>query len=258
MHLSALLTSLPSSFEESVRQAAELGFRHVDVLALTERPTAHLDALAESGLSVTCSSIGKNLTDGVTLDDPDVGRRRAAVDETRQHIADAARLGATHCYIIPGLHATAAGLTVYAEACSRLGEYAASHRVRLLVEHIPGRALPTVATTLAWLKQLGHNNVQLLLDVGHCLISREDPAEAVTLAGPRLGYVHLDDNDGSQDRHWPLLTGQLTEACLQAFVSSLVAGGYDGALSLELNPDNPDPVGGLRQGRDLMRKLHPV
>lgn len=258
MHLSVLLTSLPVPFEPAVRQVAELGFRHCDVLALADRPAAHREALAEAGLGVTCVSIGKDLTDGVTLDDPDIVRRRAALEETRRHIADAAQLGATHCYLIPGLIATPGGLACFAETCSLLADYAGQRMIRLLVEHIPGRALPTVADTLGWLTKLDHDNAQLLLDVGHCLISGEDPAQAVAQAGPRLGYVHLDDNDGIKDCHWPLLTGKLTEKSLRDCLAALVRIGYDNALTLELNAQNPDPVGALREGREIIRRLLPA
>ena len=105
---------------------------------------------------------------------------------------------------------------------------------------------------MAWLERVGHGNLALLLDVGHCLISREDPADVIGRACPRLGYVHLDDNDGAGDLHWPLLTGRLTERVLQATLAALAASGYRGALALELHPENPDPVGALGSGWEKM------
>lgn len=162
--------------------------------------------------------------------------------------------GATHAYLVPGLDASPAGLTRFAEACSLLADYAQQRMVRLCVEHVPGRALPTVAATRTWLEEIGHENLHLLVDLGHCLISREDPATVVQQAGPQLGFVHLDDNDGEQDCHWPLLTGKLTEDVLTGFLKALVASSYDGALTLELNPANADPVGALRQGKALIEK----
>src|SRR5437762_1171210 len=83
--------------------------------------------------------------------------------------------------------------------------FAGQRMVQLCVEHIPGRALPDVTAVLNWLDRVGHANLALLLDLGHCLISNEDPAGAVRQAGARLGYVHVDDNDGKGDLHWPLL-----------------------------------------------------
>jgi sugar phosphate isomerase/epimerase len=126
--------------------------------------------------------------------------------------------------------------------------------VRLCVEHIPGRALPTAAGTLAWLERSGHEQLGLLLDIGHSLITREDSAEVVRRAGPRLGYVHFDDNDGVADCHWPLLTGRLTEETLREVGLALREINYRGALCLELNPENPLPVEALRQGKELIER----
>src|SRR5205814_595262 len=90
---------------------------------------------------------------------------------------------------------------------------------------------------------------------GHCLISRENPARAVEQSGERLGYVHFDDNDGANDVHWPLLTGQLTEEMLRATIAALAARDFRGGLGLELSPNNVQPVGAVRQGKALLEKL---
>src|SRR5262249_13102998 len=113
----------------------------------------------------------------------------------------------------------------------------------------------TVAATLAWLEQVAHENLALLLDVGHCLITEEEPAQAITQTGARLGYVHLDDNDGVGDLHWPLLTGRLTRGQLEAALRALRAAGYSGTLSLELNPQKPDPEQALRDGKTLIESM---
>jgi sugar phosphate isomerase/epimerase len=254
MNLSTLLTSLPLGFEAAVRQAAALGFQHVDVVGLAERPEAHREVLAETGLLVSCAAVGRGLPPGCSLDAESAQDRRTAVDQVRRQIADAARLGATHCYLVPGQDAGAAALTRFTEACVLLADFAGGRMVRLCVEHVPGRALPTVAAALAWLDTAGHANLALLLDVGHCLISGEDPARAADRAGDRLGYVHLDDNDGVNDLHRPLLAGRLTEDMLDAFFSALRRLPYDGAVCLELNPQNPDPVAALREGKALLER----
>ena len=255
MHLSVLLSSLPLPFVEAVRQAAALGFTHVDVAAVAERPEEDREALAEAGVAVCCAAIGRGLPEGHTLDAADLGCRRAAVAALERHLADAAALGATHAYVVSGTDATATGLGCFAEACVLLADFAARRRLRLCVEHIPGRALAGAADTLRWLTQLDHPNLFLLLDVGHCLITGEDAAAVVRRAGPRLGFVHLDDNDGVGDLHWPLLTGRLTEPALREVLAALPLAGYDGALTLELSPRNADPVAALRQGRALVERL---
>jgi sugar phosphate isomerase/epimerase len=257
MNLSAMLTSLPLPFDQALRQVRDLSFRYADVVAVSDRPPADLEALADSGLLVWCAAVGRGLPAGQTLDAEDVGLRRAALEEVKRHIADAARLGAGVCYVVPGTDLGRAALERFTEACYLLADYADGRRVRLCVEHVPGRALPTAAATLAWLELVGHDNLLLLLDVGHCLITDEDPAQVAAQAGTRLGYVHLDDNDSVADLHWPLLTGRLTADLLEAVLTVLGVSGYAGGVALELNPDDPDPVRALREGREIVRQMAP-
>jgi hydroxypyruvate isomerase len=253
--VAAMLTSLPLDFPAAVRRAAALGFRHVDVVAVADRPLADLEALAETGVGVTCAAVGRGLPAGHTLDAAERDHRQAALDVMKLHVTDAARLGATVCYVVPGTDASAEGLARFADACAPLADFAAQRMVRVCVEHTPGRALPGAAATLAWLERVGHPNLALLLDVGHCLISQERPEAAVVQAGRRLGYVQLDDNDGVHDLHLPLLAGQLTEELLAAVVGTLRLHGYGGALALELNGQNPDPEKGLAEGKALLERL---
>jgi len=250
-----MLTSLPMDFAPAARQARDLGFTHVDVVAIADRDVGDVEVLADTGLLVSCVAVGRGLPEGQTLDAASLDARQAALETMKRQIADAARLGATHCYLVPGTDRSPAGLARFSEACGLLANHAAGRMVRLCVEHVPGRSLPTVAAALAWLEGVAHNNLALLLDVGHCLISGEDAAEAVARAGARLGHVHLDDNDGAGDLHWPLLTGRLTSAALVALVTALQKAGYNGTLALELSPQSPDPVQALRQGKHLMEQI---
>src|SRR5262249_9239682 len=195
MHVSMLLPSLPLDFELAVKQAAALEFTHVDVVALQERPEAHLEALAGSGLLVACAAVGRGLPEGCSLDSPFVEARRLALAEMKKQVTDAARLGAMHCYVVPGPNASSQGLVRFTEGCARLADFAQQRQVQLCVEHFPGRMLSGASDVLDWLQRTGHSNLALLLDVGHCLISKEDPAQVIDQAKASLGYVHFDDND---------------------------------------------------------------
>src|SRR3954464_13777247 len=101
--LSVFLTSLPGGFADAVRRAAALGFTHVDVVALADRPPGDLEALADSGLAVQCAPLGRARVargaprgrrppPGQPLAAPAGPARRAAVDTVRRHLDDAARL----------------------------------------------------------------------------------------------------------------------------------------------------------------------
>src|SRR5262249_15637284 len=139
--------------------------------------------------------------------------------------------------------------------CKILADFATGRMVQFCVEHCPGRALSSAAATLDFLDQLGNQNVGLLLDVGHCLITQERAASIIERAGSRLGYIHLDDNDGKSDLHWPLLTGCLTEAILRETLAAVMARDYKGALTLELASDSPAPGEALQKGKQLLDKL---
>src|SRR5215831_17252445 len=151
--ISAMLTSLPLDFEAAVRQAAALGFTHVDVVAQIVRPQSHYVALAETGATVSCCPVGRDLPEEQTLDAPNITNRRAAVEAMQRQLADAAVLGATHGYVVSGKDGSAEGLARFAEACGALADFAAGRMVKLCVEHIPGRALSTAKATLDWLEQ---------------------------------------------------------------------------------------------------------
>lgn len=254
-YLSALLTSLPLDFDSGIAELQALGFTHVDLVGLAERPAEHLEALAESGLIVSCGAIGRDLPRGCTLDAQPIALRCAALEQMKRQIADIARLGGTCAYVVPGRDASAPAVARFSEACVLLADYAAGFMVRLCIEHSPGTTLPTVAATLDLLDRIGHRNLGLLLDVGHCLLSGEAPPTEVAQAKDRLFYVHLDDNDGLSDLHWPLLTGRLTEELLRATLASMVGQGYMGGLALELRAENAEPAEALRQGRQLVQRL---
>jgi sugar phosphate isomerase/epimerase len=253
--LAATLGSLPLDFEPALRQLAALGFRHVEVTALAERPPQDLDALADSGLLVSSAAVGRGLPDGCTLGARSAAVRREALELVERQIADAARLGASCAYLVPPGDAGDEALTLFAEACRLLADYAGRRQVRLCVEHFPGRALPGAGQTLVWLDRTDHDNLFLLLDAGHCLISGEDPAAVIRQAGRRLGHVHLDDNDGRGDLHWPLLAGRLTRDALAALLAELATLGYRGAVVLEFNPRNDKPQTALAEGKTLVEEL---
>jgi sugar phosphate isomerase/epimerase len=253
--VAAFATSLPGDFAYVLAEIAALGFRHVDLVAVMDRPSAERETLADSGLIVSCVSLGRGLPPGHTLDAAEVSVRRATFALLQQQLIDAAQLGATTAYLVPGFENSVTALTYFAEGCNLLADYAAARGIRLCVEHVPGRALPTADATLDWLRRKAHPHLGLLLDVGHCLISGEDAAAVVRQAGERLGYVHLDDNDGVGDLHWPLCIGRLTQAQLEQTLRALHDIGYRAALSLELNPANAEPITALRDGKILIERL---
>jgi sugar phosphate isomerase/epimerase len=73
----------------------------------------------------------------------------------------------------------------------------------------------------------------LVLDTSHAAVARHDPIEVRRRFGRRLRHVHLSDNAGrGWDSHLPPGHGVLD---LAAFLDDLVASGFAGAVSLEVD-----------------------
>ena len=209
------------------------------------------------GFQVPCVALSFGLPEGCTLgsDEPDVAAR--ALHHTTLGLERATALGATTAYIIPDQDPSMAGLLRYGHAVAELAERAGSRNIKLCIEHFPGQALPTVANTLAFLEDVNHPNLNLLFDIGHAQMSKEDVRIAILKADQRLGYVHLDDNDGVGDLHWALCDGVMTPASLAALFDALAEIEYDGGISLEMNPTLPDPFDAIQRSRAVTLQAWP-
>lgn len=254
MKLSALTSSLPLELPAAIDQLAELCFEWIDVPPAAGEGKARR-RLDERHLRVACVSLERGMPSGMDLASPDDTVRSATIEYFRHAIELTGKLDAPVAYLTPPRATDEATRRRWSDSLVQLADCARDHAVRVAIEHFPRRLLPTAAGTLLFLEQLGHDQLALLLDVGHCLISGEDPARVIADAGRRLGYVHFDDNDGQEDRHWPLLVGKLTEQQIRETIAGLRKIRYDGALCLELQSGLDDPVGNLRSGKALLQRL---
>ena len=250
MNLACCVWAIEGPENEIAARAAGLGFEWIDVRPFAFSSRGARRKIREHGLSVSCIAASFGMPDGARLSSPDRDSRSAAASHLDRTLDFGASLGASAAYVVPDEDPSS--LDRYASALKRLAERAAERDVRLCVEHFPGTALPTAAETIAFLRGVGHTNLFLLLDIGHAQMSGEDPAAAISDAGPLLGYVHLDDNDGSRDLHLGLTDGVLTEATLADTISALTDIGYRGNLSLELHPELPDPLDAHKRSREIV------
>jgi len=244
--------SLPET--ELLRQVRELGFNWIDVQPGHLRTLESRLLAQELGMRVSCVGASFGLPAGASLDSVDSAAREAAVDHVRKTIAFAADIGADTIYVVPGKDASAEALERYAESLSRLADAASERAIKIAIEHFPGTALPTAADTLEFIFGTRHRNLYLLIDTGHLQISCEEPEQTIINAGDRLAYVHFDDNDGIGDLHWALLDGVMTEESLATTIAALDGIGYQGALSLELNPKLPKVKRALQSSRDILMR----
>ena len=229
-------------------RAAALGFEWIDVRPFAFSSHGARRKIREHGLAVSCIAASFGMPEGARLSSPDRDSRSAAASHLERALDFGATLGASAAYVVPDEDRSSLGR--YAAELRKLAERGNELGVRVCVEHFPGTALPTASGTIAYLREVGHPNLFLLLDIGHAQMSGEDPAAAISDAGPLLGYVHLDDNDGTRDLHLGLTDGILTETALADTISALADIGYRGNLSLELHPELPDPFDALKRSRE--------
>lgn len=257
MRTACCIWALSESETDVLRQVREIGFEFIDIQPMHQRTMESQLLAQELGLRVSCVGASFGMPAAAALDHTDSGMRGLAVDHVRSAIAHAADIGAEIAYVIPGSDAQPAALECYQDSVTRLAAAAADLEIKLAIEHFPGTALPSAAETLAFIRQVGQENLYLLYDSGHIQMSGEDPATVIANAGDALGYVHFDDNDGVSDLHWSLLDGVMTDESLVATLRALDAVGYQGALSLELSPALPKPARALAESHDvLLRAIH--
>lgn len=206
----------------------------------------------EMGFRINCMGIVFD-ADALHRDDPNAVEK--ALDEVQRASQLGISLGASVTYLVPGKDGSKTALAKYANSLAEAAERAQKAGSILCVEHFPGLSLPTALDTLDFLEAVDHSNLYLLLDLGHLQISKEDPVEIIERAGERLGYVHLDDNDGVGDLHLPLLQGVMKEDDLQRTLVALDACGYDKAVSLELSPKLANPLQALSEGYEIVSRL---
>ncbi len=254
MNLSCCVWAIEGAENGIPARAAALGFEWIDVRPFAFSSEEARLKIRKHGLSVSCIAASFGMPEGARLSSPDRDPKTRAASYYDRTLAFGASLGASAAYVVP--EDDPASLDRYAVGLKRMADRADELGVRLCVEHFPDSALPTASGTIAFLRDVGHPNLFLLLDIGHAQMSGEDPASVISDAGPLLGYVHLDDNDASHDLHLGLTDGILTEAILADSFAALRDIGYRGGLSLELHPGLPDPIDALGRSREIVRRVN--
>ena len=249
MKISACLWGLPESPDRAVEKLAAVGIENFDV-----DPGFAATLQASTGpvrIRVTCLAAGHLMPPHAQLDSRDPDARIAAMKHIRGGVEEARRLGAEAVYIGPP-PAGRGGLRDFEAAVSTLADDAANAGLRFCIEHVPGTLLESAGATTDLVRRVGNPNLYTLIDVGHCLISGEDPALAVADTGDRLGYIHFDDNNRDDDLHLPLTEGVLDMDDVVGILAALVRSSYKGSLSIEGKNNLPDPVGAVAKSLEIL------
>ena len=227
---------LADAFERS----AALGFDAVEIFAPGPDAvdTDELKSLIEQhSLSVAAVGTGAGMVKhGLSLTDPDAGKRSAARDFVKTMIDFGGPFGAPA--IIGSMQGKWGGdlsrdaaLGLLAEALNELGPYAEQHGVCLIYEPLnryETNLLKTVADGVEYLKSLDTQNVKLLADLFHMNIEEASLADAIRSGAGHIGHIHFVDSNRQATG-----LGHMDYAPIAAAIKE---SGYDGYLSAEAFP----------------------
>lgn len=231
---------------------ADESVQYVDVRLQDVATEEQRGALSDAGLKISSVSLafalwGKPFLSG---DSPDETRKIA-----EQGLIETAELGASIAYVIPDEDSSEEALDRFAKEIKHLASFAQDQGVLLCLEHFPKRALPSIASTVEFIRKVDHPNLKLLLDSGHAQISKESAPDALRDLGDLVGFLHVNDNDGEEDLHLGLLDGVMERSSLAATIDAAAKAAYSGPVSLELSWTLDDPSSAVRRGTQLLQEL---
>lgn len=227
---------------EWFRMAARIGLDGADfsVAHVPSRAAAHLDAVRAEA-----SDAGVQLPMLVTYSDfthPDSGYRHAQIDDLREWIAAAHRVGVKFLRVTAGqAHAGVAeeaGLAWAVDGLTACLDDAAAAGVRLLYEnHTRGSVwqqndfTQPAARFLEVVRRTEGTGLEVLFDTANCLALGDDPEAVLHRVVDRVGTIHLSDirHRGTFE---PTRLGTGV-APLRALLEQLVAHGFDDWVSIE-------------------------
>ena len=246
----------------AIERIADAGF--VEVELWTRAP--HLDAtdpqydvrpvlrtLVERGVKAT--SCHAPFGPHMNLGSPDPSVRAAGIDSLRSLLEPCAKLGVETIVVHPNV-APQGQTDEQAEATKPLirdsmaiaGDVARPFGLRLAFENMlsAGRSQPCGA--MAQLFELVDglpDNVGLCFDTGHAFANGLDLASEVRDSGDRLIALHVHNNDGELDRHWPPGRGKID---WPPFLEALRETRFEGAWTLEtMARGDEDPIVNLEK-----------
>ena len=255
MILSCCIWALTEPEEVAYQHLHDLGFTAFDIRPSFLRSEEAEESRKKLGLTPCCIALSHELPKGAKIDTDNADALRLAIEHMKDGLEHAARRGVRWAYLVPEAPVDGRSVERYTVPIKTIAGYGQALGIKVCIEHFPGTAFPTISSTLKFIDELGHDNLYLLLDTGHAQISNEDPRVALASAGNRLGYVHLDDNDGIRDLHLGLTDGLQTESSLSDFFQVLKDIGYKGPVSLEMHDNLPDPLMAIDQGRKIVNSI---
>lgn len=238
------LTYLHLDYRTAVSRLADLGIKvielfyeypHFDLENMTSDDGSHLRRLADRyGITWTLHTPCFDLNPASA----NLAARMAALNQYQQAVRFAADLGIREVVVhsghrsdpkIPAEQAFQWG----ADTLRRTSEDSERAGVRLAVENtgygVSG-FIHSPRTLVDLVSSIGSDLAGITLDTGHAVLEGFTPEEAVRVFGDRLTHIHVHDNSGTADDHFPLGKGVINH---MPMLQALRDKAFQGFLILE-------------------------
>ncbi len=257
---------------EAISNIAAAGFSEVEVMArapqLDSTDTnydidAVLRTLTDRG--VKAKSCHAPFGPQIDISSDDSSFRKAGIDSLRSLLEPCAKLGVETIVVHPNVapqgqtdERAEASKSRIRQSMATAGDIARPFGLRIAFENMnsAGRSQPCGA--MAQLRELADglpDNVGLCLDTGHAFANGLDLASEVRDSGDRLIALHVHDNDGEVDRHWPPGRGKID---WPPFLEALRETRFGGAWTLEvLALGDEDPIANLEETKSAIAEWGP-
>jgi len=120
--------------------------------------------------------------------------------------------------------------------------------LRVSIEHKPTDAssrfsiVPSAGAAKLLVAEVARPNMGITIDVGHCVLAGENPAQSAALFGPHLFGVHLNDGHSRLGAEDGLMFGTVHSTMALELMYWLQQINYQGHLYFDTFPHNEDPV----------------
>jgi sugar phosphate isomerase/epimerase len=233
--------------EKLIPHVAKMGFDCVEVIG--ERPhgwpldydrdsrKALLSICRKENVRIAsfCTGFGYFLQTGLADERVDV--RNESRDYIRSLIALTNDLEGDFTMIVPGRVLVGEdienGWKNAVTEIAELSDYAHDIGVKLVFENMlaPSELVYNPDTIMRLVKDVGKEGIGITLDVGHLNVMGIPLSAFLETMKESIVNVHISDNDGSNDSHGPIGSGNID---FKSVVDDLKRSGYDGLLTFEI------------------------
>lgn len=244
------LAYLHCPIETAIERTSKLGFEAIEIMAnrphmlpgdYSDKEVAKITSLLKSFNLKVPAITSANGTPQWHFTHPNKRVRSAAVKHVKQCVDLASQLKAPIVELVSGsplMDGTEQdSWEWFVDELGDCADYAKRHRKILGLEPEPGMVISSTNQADKMIREIGSNNVRLLIDIGHLNVTKEDTANSIVKMKDILVHIHIHDNDSTEDQHLPLGEGNIN---FKPIIESLRKVGYSGYISAEIKQDEGD------------------